>query len=523
MVSFLRRFFRIGITFLPFAVLYLRDRRRFLVLGASRTVAPEEHARRARRLREAMLDLGPTFVKIGQVLSTRPDIVPQVYADEFVMLQDSVPAGPHRDAISSLAADVGCDSYDDLDREPIAAGSLAQVYRATYRGESVAVKVRRPGIHDLVETDLRIIRRLVPVALALTPDRFAFSLQNIADDFERIILEELDFEREARLMDEIRSNFEADGDETVRIPRVHHEASSERVLTMEYVDGTKVTAVDELEASGHDPSRVAEAVANAYLTMGLEHGVYHGDPHPGNIAVDETGRIVLYDFGMCGRFTPAMRRSVVNLYLAAVNRDVDAITDELVELGALDPGADRADVGHVIQLLIEDLEGSETANWREIIDEAIGLLHDFPFRIPPDVMLAIRVGTISEGVLRELDPEFDILAASRAFLRERGFVERAARRKLEEVRSEFESALWALVRLPTKLERELDGREEDRVQRERLADRYQRRTSRSLGYAILAAGALVGSAVLVTRNGLYAAGGVLVALAFFALFVDSTR
>jgi predicted unusual protein kinase regulating ubiquinone biosynthesis (AarF/ABC1/UbiB family) len=265
-----------------------------------------------------MLDLGPTFVKIGQVLSTRPDLVPQVYAKEFVTLQNSIPGGPYREMIPALEEDIGYHSYDDFDPEPIAGGSLAQVYSATYEGEEVVVKVRRPGIKDLIETDLRIIRRLTPFALFIAPDRFQFSLRNIADDFERIILEELDFEREARMMDEIRSNFANDDNETVYIPRVYHDVSSERVLTMEYVEGIKITNIDKLEAGGHDLETIAQTAANAYFTMGLEHGIYHGDPHPGNLAVDETGRIVFYDFGMSGRFTSDMQISIINLYLAAV-------------------------------------------------------------------------------------------------------------------------------------------------------------------------------------------------------------
>jgi predicted unusual protein kinase regulating ubiquinone biosynthesis (AarF/ABC1/UbiB family) len=466
-----------------------------------------------------MLDLGPTFVKIGQVLSTRPDVVPQVYAEEFVTLQDSVPTEPYREMIPALADDVGYHSYDDFDPEPIAGGSLAQVYQATYQGNHVVVKARRPGVKDLIETDLRIIRRLIPLVMLLAPERLQFSLRNMADDFERIILEELDFEREARMMAEIRSNFERDGNETVVIPRVYQDVSSERVLTMAYVKGTKVTDVDELESEGHDPKRVARDVANAYFTMGLEHGVYHGDPHPGNLAIGDDGRIVFYDFGMSSRFTPAMQNSVVNLYLAAVNRNVDEIIDELIAFGALDPDADRAAVGHVLELVIEDLEGSETVNWQQIISEVTGMLHEFPFRIPPDIVLVLRVGSISEGVLRQLNPEFDFLAAAQTFLREQGFMERAARMKLAEMRSELETSLWALLRLPTKLEQELDARQEERIQ---VAVRTQQQGPRLLGYAILAAASLIGSALLVSVDLTYSLLGMVVVLIFLFLFVRSS-
>nr|WP_233340730.1 AarF/ABC1/UbiB kinase family protein [Haloprofundus sp. MHR1] len=522
MVRFLLRLIRILGALTPFLLRFLRDRHRFLIVGESRTVPRDQHEQRARRLRDAMLDLGPTFVKIGQVLSTRPDIVPQVYAEEFAVLQDAIPAGPYRDMIPALAEDVGYHSYDDFDPEPIAGGSLAQVYRATYQGEQVVVKVRRPGIKDLIETDLRITRRLIPFALFLAPDRFSFSLRNMADDFERIILEELDFEREARMMEEIRENFAADENETVTIPRVFRDVCSERVLTMEYARGTKVTDLEELEAKGYDPENVAQRVANAYFTMGLEHGVYHGDPHPGNLAVDD-GRIVFYDFGMSGRFTPAMQASVINLYLAAVNRDVDAIIDELVALGALDPDADRAAVGHVLELVIDDLEGSGDVNWQQIIDVVVGMLREFPFRIPPDVMLVIRVGSIGEGVLRQLDPEFDILAAAQLFLREHGFLQRATRMKLAEARSDIETSLWALLRLPSKLERELDVRDQERTAIPQKIVQNQRRQTRSIGYAILAAGTFVASGLALSVSQISATVGIVVALGFTILFIHSSR
>lgn len=523
MVRFLLRLIRILGTFTPFILRFLRDRHRFLIVGGSRTVPRDQHEQRARRLREAMLNLGPTFVKIGQVLSTRPDLVPQVYAEEFAVLQDAIPAGPYREMIPALAEDVGYHSYDDFDPEPIAGGSLAQVYRATYQGKQVVVKVRRPGIKDLIETDLRIIRRLVPLALFLAPDRFSFSLRNMADDFERIILEELDFEREAQMMEEIRENFAADENETVTIPRVFRDVCSERVLTMEYAEGTKVTDLEELEAKGYDPENVARRVANAYFTMGLDHGVYHGDPHPGNLAVDDDGRIVFYDFGMSGRFTPAMQASVINLYLAAVNRDVESLIDELVALGALDPDADRAAVGHVLELVIDDLEGSGDVNWQQIIDVVVGMLREFPFRIPPDVMLVIRVGSIGEGVLRQLDPEFNILAAAQAFLREHGFLQRAARMKLAEAQSDIETSLWALLRLPTKLDRELDAREQERTVIPQEIAQSQRRQTRSIGYAILAGGTFVASGLALSVSQISATVGVVVALGFTILFIHSSR
>jgi predicted unusual protein kinase regulating ubiquinone biosynthesis (AarF/ABC1/UbiB family) len=173
-------------------------------------------------------------------------------------------------------------------------------------------------------------------------------------------------------------------------------------------------------------------------------------------------------------------------------------------------------------LIIENLEGSNSINWRQIIDVAIGMLHDFPFRIPPDVMLIIRVGSIGEGVLRQLDPEFDILAAAQTFLREQGFFERAAQMKLGEMRTEFEASLWALLRLPATLERDLEVRDQKRAKQARISTRNQQRLSRSLGYAILAAGSLIGSVQLISMSITYALVGLGVTLVFVILFLRSS-
>lgn len=465
-----------------------------------------------------MLALGPTFIKVGQVLSTRPDVVPPVYAEELATLQDAVPAGPYREMIPTIAEDVGYHEYDEFDPEPIAGGSLAQVYDATYEETRAAVKVRRPGIRDLIETDLRVIRRLLPIVVTFAPERFHFSLRNLADDFERVILEELDFDREARMMDEIRGNF-AD-DPTVIIPTVYPEASSERVLTMEYVEGIKITDVEGLEAAGFDPTSVASDVANAYFTMGLVHGVFHGDPHPGNLAVDADGRVVFYDFGMSGRFTPAMQDAIIKLYLAVVDRDVETIMDVLIEMDALESNVDRTRMAAMLHLMIDEFEGRSGVDWRVILSDVIEELRAFPFRLPPDVMLVLRVGTVSEGVLRELDPEFDFIAAAREFLVRHGFMERGARMLFEDLQADVERSIRATIRLPYKLEQALDelAREDARWERVNESQRRAALARRQMIYAILASSLIVGGSILTTVDLRYGLIGFVVAL-FVVVFL----
>jgi predicted unusual protein kinase regulating ubiquinone biosynthesis (AarF/ABC1/UbiB family) len=293
---------------------------------------------------------------------------------------------------------------------------------------------------------------------------------------------------------------------------------------MEYVGGIKISEVDELRQAGFDPERVARDVANAYFKMGLEDGVFHGDPHPGNLSVADDGRIVFYDFGMSGRFTQAMQEVIVDLYLAVVARDIDAIIEALVALDVLDPNVDREAVREVLNLVVEDLAGRQV-DWRLIIDQAGTMMQDFPFRIPPNIMLLIRIGTVSEGVLRQLDPDFDFIAAAREFLVEHGYMEQGVGELVSDIRSDAERSTRALVRLPATLESFVDRAERGELQVRQEVDRgaYLAAVGKPLGYAVLSGAVVVAAAILTTvdlRFGLvgFAVGG-LVAL----LFVLSLR
>lgn len=518
MLRYTRRLVRVALSFLPFLVAALRNRRRFLVVGGPRAEREADQRERARRLRDTMLALGPTYIKIGQVLSTRPDLVPPAYAEELATLQDTVPPSPTAAIESIVASDVGMDTYDAFDDEAIAGGSLAQVHEARYRGRRVAVKVRRPGVANLVETDLRIVRRLLPVAVAVAPARHRFSLRNLADDFERIIEQELDFDRERRLMAEIRENFA--GHDEVRIPEPYPAASSGRVLTMAFVESVKITNVGGFRAAGLDPPAVARDVANAYFQMGLVDGVFHGDPHPGNLGVDARGRIVFYDFGMSGRFTPQMQTAVVELYLAGVERDTGRIVDVLVDLGALDRDVDRTAMDHVLRLAIRDLEGTGAPDWRATVAEMSAVLREFPFRIPPDIMLLLRVGTVGEGVLRQLDPQFDFLTAAREFLVAHGYRERGARQWAGGVRTDAVTALRAGVRMPAKLETLVDTVQRGDLEIEGLSlNRPLTAIGRALAFALITAAWVVGSAILTQVNPLFGALGWVIAAVMTLIFV----
>lgn len=502
MRGFVRRYLSVVVQFLPFAVAFLRDRRRFLLFGGPRRHGAGVHRRRAERMRDLMLELGPAFVKIGQVLSTRPDIVPATYADVFATLQDEVPEDAGGDPRAVVEAELG----DDLDLstlETVAGGSLAYVYTVQYRGERIALKTRRPGLKPVIERDLRVVRALVPVIGVFVDDRQAYSIRNAADDFEEIILDELDFERERTVMTDVRENL-AD-DNTVVVPAAYAELSSERILAMDYLTGQKITDENAFEGRDVTPHEMAERIATVYLEMGLVDGVFHADPHPGNLAVTDDGSLLIYDFGMSERLPETEQADIVALYRALVRRDVRELVGALIALDVLEPGVDRAEVGRVLELVIENLEGRSEVTWRAIITELTTMLQDFPFRIPPDVMLLVRVGTVGEGVCRQLDPEFDFLVVIRNFLVEQGFIEHELEEMMEQAWTDAQRSLPALTRLPAKLDRTLD-----RLERDELVVRTEPANGRApgdryLGYAVLAGALTVAAAVLASQDGPFAA------------------
>jgi len=471
-------------------------------------------------MRDTMLELGPAFVKIGQVLSTRPDIVPPIYADAFGTLQDEVPEDAGEDPTRIVDEELD----DELDRstlEPIAGGSLAYVYTAQYQGERIALKVRRPGLEPVIERDLQVVRGLIPLISSFATERQQYSIENAADDFEDIISDELDFDREGRIMREIRENF-ADDDRVV-IPAVYETLSSERVLAMEYLTGRKITDDDAFDDVDVTPHEMATRIINVYLEMGLVDGVFHADPHPGNLAVTDGGRLLLFDFGMSERLPATIQEDIIGLYRALVRRDVDDLVDALIALDVLEPHVNRSEVSRILELVIENLEGRSEVTWRMIITELTTMLRDFPFRIPPNVMLLIRVGTVGEGVCRQLDPEFDFLAVVRSFLVEQGLIESELDAIIEETWTDARQSLPALARIPARFDRTLY-----RLERGELVVRTEpvdgrRAGDPHLGYAVVAGALVVAASILTFHARPYEVPVLAVAVALFVVYLVRRR
>jgi len=456
---------------------YARDRRRFLLFGRPRQVDHETHSRRAERLLESLLTLGPTFIKLGQLLSTRPDILPPAYIDTLASLQDAVPPAPWPEAKEVLEDELGPvdERFAAFDTDPISGASLGQVYRARLDPETertrteppagasreVAVKIRRPNIEPLVNADLRVIKWSLPILLYFVGEARAFSLENLADEFAKTIREEMDYEREAEMLTEIRANF-AD-DDRFRIPDVIESHSDTRVLTMEYVEGTKINDLEELERKGIDRTRIAENLERSYLQMIIDDGVFHADPHPGNLAVTDEGKIVFYDFGMSGRVDSFIQDKIVDFYVAVANQDIDGILDALIEIGTLSPDADRGVMAEVMEIAIQDARGEDVEQYRvnQIVGQIEDSIYEFPFRLPKNLALVLRVATVVEGVCVTLDEDFDFIATATDFLTEEGYREETIRNYIDETGQQLRRSGESLTRLAPKTERALDRLDRD--------------------------------------------------------------
>ena len=453
-----RRFVVVAYRFLPLLFAYLRDRHRFLVVGGSRQVSREMQRDRAAVLLDTLLTLGPTFIKLGQLLSTRPDVLPKAYIEVLSSLQDDVPPAPWEESQLVIEEELGAvdDVYDEFDTEPISGASLGQVYLAEYEGEQVAVKIRRPGIESLVEADLKVLRWSIPILVRFIGESRAFSLDSLADEFAKTIRQEMDYSRERDILEKIRGNFA--GNDDIDIPEPIDPVCRPRVLTMEYIPGTKINDIETLDEKGLDRTTLATTLQEVYLQMIIQDGVFHADPHPGNLAVKDDGTIIFYDFGMSSTVDPFIQEKIVEFYIAVANQDIDAIFDTLIDMGTLSPTADRQVIGNVLELAIADARGENIEQYRvnQIVEQVESTIYEFPLRLPRNLALVLRVATVVEGVCVTLDEDFDFIAVATDYLSEEGYREETIKRLAQDAGEQVQETAEALFTVPPKLDRVLD-------------------------------------------------------------------
>ncbi len=428
---------------------------------------PEQRTKRAQWLVRQLLELGPTFIKIGQALSTRVDILPPEYLKELSELQDKVPPFPTSEAIAVIETELGRSLHSiflEFAPEPIAAASLGQVHRAKlHTGEEVVVKVQRPYLRRLFDLDYLAVGKLVRLLRWLLRASEQFELEAIYQEFFTILYQEIDYTQEARNADRFRKNFA--GYDRIIVPKVYWEYCTPKILTLEYVPGIKVDDTSALRAHGLDPRDINELGIQAYLKQFLQDGFFHADPHPGNLAVTPDGCLIFYDYGMMAEVATNDRETMLNTFFAILKKDTNEVVNRFTALGLLEPSSDMKPVKKMVQFVLDRFTEKpfDIKAFNEIRADIIAAFEKQPFRLPAKMTYLLKcVGTLV-GIALILDPEYNFRRAAQPFIRSltMGQGKGNALRQLAKQAKEYLQAQWSkpsqteviLRRIEEKIER----------------------------------------------------------------------
>jgi len=407
-------------TVLIFSWMIWSDGKKWSYIGGKTEAKVKKRTRRrAIWLRESMLQLGPTFIKVGQLLSTRADILPTESVEELSKLQDEVPAFTAARAKQIIESELGkpiAQMFAYFDPIPLAAASLGQVHKAQlHTGEEIVIKVQRPGLLKLFAIDLGILKKIAEYFQNHPKHGKGRDWVGIYEECRKILYQEADYLNEGRNADTFRRNFR--GDRRIMVPRVYWRYASRRVLTLEYMPGIKVSNYDALEAAGLDRKVIARIGAESYLEQLLNHGFFHADPHPGNLAVTGNGELIFYDFGMMGQIQSITREKLLKTFFAIAQKDGEAVINSLIELGALEVTGDTGPLRRSVQYMLDNFMGKsmEKQSVAAISDDLYDIAYDQPFRFPATFTFVMRALSTLEGLGKGLDPNFNFMEVAQPY------------------------------------------------------------------------------------------------------------
>ncbi len=378
--------------------------------------------RRAIQLREILTKLGPAYIKVGQALSTRPDLVPPVFLEELALLQDQLPPFPNELAYQFIEEELGDrpeQIYAELTPQPVAAASLGQVYKGKLKtGETVAVKVQRPGLAQRIALDIYILRRLAQWTQN-NIKQVRSDLVAIMDEFGTRIFEEMDYTQEGRNAERFTKLYGHLKD--IYVPKIYWEYTGRRVLTMEWITGTKLTNMEAIKAQGIDARHLIDMGVQCSLRQLLEHGFFHADPHPGNLLATPEGKLAYLDFGMMSEVKPYQRYGLIEAVVHLVNRDFAGLAKDYVKLEFLTPDTDLTPIIPALGNVFNNALGASVAelNFKSITDQLSALMYEYPFRVPAYYALIIRSLVTLEGIAINVDPDFKVLSKAYPYISKR--------------------------------------------------------------------------------------------------------
>jgi predicted unusual protein kinase regulating ubiquinone biosynthesis (AarF/ABC1/UbiB family) len=476
-------------------ILTLRKDRREWVRSEGKNVDYEKYRRHARKILNAFIELGPVYIKLGQWLSSRADLLPQPYLEELSKLQDDVPAAPFEKVKPIIEKDLGPinDVFTSINTTAISGASLGQVYLAKIKDQDVIVKVKRPGIEDIIQEDIAVLKKIIPFAIRFVDPNLRFSANSMLSQFIETIHEELDYSVESSNLKKIRQNLTRH--DNVRIPKVHDEYSSKDVLTMEYIPGIKITNIDELDKKGINRQKIVIDVHKVFFTMLLRDSIFHADPHPGNISIADDGSLILYDFGMVGRIDKETRMRLVRLYLALVEKDPARTVNAMNDLGMLTSDFNRSVIEQGIALSIRAMYGKKPDEMevKALMELANKTMSKFPFALPKNLALYMRMSSIIEGIYKAHKVDFKFVQVLKNILEEEQLIKDAYIEELKYSFTRFAKSIDATISIAPELKKLL---EENRL----LQLNTKPKNNVLLAGSILASSVFLGSTLLYSAN-----------------------
>ncbi|MEM9274928.1 MAG: AarF/ABC1/UbiB kinase family protein [Cyanobacteria bacterium P01_F01_bin.143] len=385
----------------------------------------KQKTRRAKWLVRNLLNLGPTFIKIGQALSTRADLIPLEYVQEFSQLQDRVPPFASEQAIAVVEKELGKSIHHlfrDFDPKPIAAASLGQVHKARlHTGEDIVVKVQRPGLEQLFNLDFEILHRLVRFINRFSKGLKKYNLEAIYQEFFELLFQEIDYIHEGKNAERFRENFQKY--QKVISPKVYWQYTTRKVLSLEYLPGIKIDDRQTLEANKVNTKEVIQLGITCYLKQLLEDGFFQSDPHPGNMAVTTKGEIIFYDFGTMAEVKAIAKDQMVKTFFAVLKNDTNEVVETLIYMGLIEPVSDMTPIKKMVSFLLREFRDKpiDVRAFEQLTDEIYLMFEQQPFRLPPQMTFIIKSLTTLDGIARVLDPQYNLLAAAQPFLKSMAF------------------------------------------------------------------------------------------------------
>ncbi|MFB5626774.1 MAG: ABC1 kinase family protein [Nitrosarchaeum sp.] len=509
------RTIKIFVKLIPSILALRKDRRRWVKTEGKDTDL-EKYRKNARKVLNTFISLGPVYIKLGQWLSSRADILPQPYLVELAKLQDNVPSAPFDQVKPIIEHDIGPinEKFDNIDINPISGASLGQVYRGRINGQEIVVKVKRPGIEKIVEEDLKVLKKILPIALRFVDPNLRFSAKAMLSQFIETIHEEMDYTIESSNLKKIKHDMQKSN---LAIPSVYDDYSSKNVLTMEYLPGIKITNIGALDEKGIDRHKLVVDVHKVFFTMLLRHTIFHADPHPGNISVTDDGKLILYDYGMVGRLDNETRLRLIRLYLALVEKDPPRTVNAMADLGMLTPDFNRSVIEKGIELAVRAMHGKKPDEMevQSLMELANKTMSKFPFILPKNLALYMRMASIIEGIYKTHQVDFKFVKVLREVLEEENLIKDAYIEELKYSFQKFAKSIDATISIAPELKKFID---------ENRSIQFLNAKPKSnilLSGSILSSSLFIGSAILYTSNesiGIVGMLGSLIVMGIFAIF-----